>query len=87
MKTRFLFAAIAAGLFGPVSLVCTCLLPAVQAGEAPARENLGTASSTRYMADVVYLASDAMKGRASGSPELEQAADGLGAKAIRQALR
>ena len=32
-------------------------------------------SSARYIQDVTYLASDALKGRGDGSPELDQAAD------------
>jgi hypothetical protein len=32
-------------------------------------------SPSRYLADVTYLASDALKGRGNGSPELDQAAD------------
>jgi len=32
-------------------------------------------SPGRYLADVTYLASDALKGRGNGSPELDQAAD------------
>src|SRR5690349_12572486 len=34
----------------------------------------------RYLADVTYLASDALKGRGDGSPELDQAADYIAAK-------
>ncbi len=36
---------------------------------------LGQLSAERYLRDVTYLSSDELKGRASGSPELEKAAD------------
>jgi hypothetical protein len=41
----------------------------------PARQRITELSSARYMTDVRFLARDEMKGRASGSPELEIAAD------------
>src|SRR5487761_469974 len=40
-----------------------------------ASEALSEISPARYMRDVIFLASDAMKGRGNGSPELDQAAD------------
>jgi hypothetical protein len=45
--------------------------PVQQAPAAKAAEF----SPSRYLADVTYLASDALKGRGNGSPELDQAAD------------
>src|SRR5215510_16293438 len=36
--------------------------------------SMGTLDADRYLGDIKYLASPAMKGRASGSPELEKAA-------------
>jgi acetylornithine deacetylase/succinyl-diaminopimelate desuccinylase-like protein len=41
----------------------------------PASALVSDLSPTRYLKDVTYLASDAMKGRGDGSPELDQAAD------------
>jgi len=40
----------------------------------------GALSPSRYLADVTYLASDALKGRGDGSPELDQAADYVAGK-------
>src|SRR4051812_2644431 len=40
----------------------------------------GELSPARYLADVTYLASDALKGRGNGSPELDQAADYIAGK-------
>jgi hypothetical protein len=37
-------------------------------------------SPSRYLADVTYLASDALQGRGNGSPELDQAADYIAAE-------
>jgi hypothetical protein len=41
----------------------------------PASALVSALSPSRYMQDVVYLASDAMRGRGDGSPELDRAAD------------
>lgn len=50
--------------------------PAASAGQTTE----GGISPKRYLADVTYLASDALKGRGNGSPELDQAADYIAAK-------
>ena len=41
----------------------------------PVRQRITELSSARYMTDVTFLARDEMKGRGSGTPELEIAAD------------
>ena len=46
----------------------------------PAQSAAGELSPSRYLADVTYLASDALKGRGNGSPELDQAADYIAGK-------
>jgi aminopeptidase YwaD len=43
--------------------------------ESPAREAIGAFSDERYISDVAFLSSDELQGRASGSPELERAAE------------
>jgi aminopeptidase YwaD len=50
------------------------------AGTAAAGAGEAALSSARYMQDVTYLASDALKGRGDGSPELDQAADYIAAQ-------
>ncbi len=50
-------------------------MPGPAAAQAP-----GGLSATRYLADVTYLASDALQGRGDGSPELDQAADYIAGK-------
>src|SRR6185436_1719265 len=42
---------------------------------AAAPADMSGLSATRYLDDVRYLASDELKGRGDGSPELDQAAD------------
>src|SRR5689334_17476014 len=54
-----------------VYLYAGLVSPAPQALAARAAEF----SPSRYLADVTFLASDALKGRSNGSPELDQAAD------------
>ena len=51
--------------------------PAPVAGQLvqPVRQRITEMSAARYMTDVTFLASDEMKGRGSGTPELEVAAD------------
>jgi hypothetical protein len=52
-----------------------------RSGTAPATaQAAGGLSPARYLADVTYLASDALKGRGDGSPELDQAADYIAGK-------
>jgi len=46
-----------------------------QTGNIPVREPITELSQARYMEDVTFLSRDEMQGRASGSPELELAAD------------
>jgi aminopeptidase YwaD len=68
----------AAGLIAALLLtVSTVVLHSVDAVPAPrpAVEVASELSSSRYFENVKYLSADAMKGRASGSPELEKAAD------------
>src|SRR3979411_2154476 len=47
---------------------------AVLLAASPARLGTGEFSAQKYLEDVRFLSSDAMKGRATGSPELEKAA-------------
>src|SRR3954451_23270155 len=56
------------------SAAAVSLLAFVLLGAPPARLGTGEISAQRYMEDVRFLASDAMKGRATGTPELEKAA-------------
>src|SRR5687768_403535 len=72
-----------AGLGGAILAALLCLQPA-PAAQAPVRQPITALSAQRYMADVTWLSRPEMKGRASGSPELEQAADYIAA-AFRQA--
>ena len=51
---------------------------------ATAQSGFSELSSARYLKDVTYLASDALKGRGNGTPELDQAADYIAAQ-FRQA--
>jgi Zn-dependent M28 family amino/carboxypeptidase len=75
-------------LFAGVGVVAAAaLLVAYLGGQptnAPAAPVAQSAASglspARYLADVTYLASDAMKGRGNGSPELDQAADYIAGK-------
>ena len=53
-------------------------------GAGPSAEVVSELSPTRYLQDVTYLASDEMKGRGDGSPELDKAADYI-ADAFRRA--
>jgi hypothetical protein len=50
----------------------------------PVRQRITELSSARYMKDVTFLASDEMKGRGAGTPELDRAADYI-AEQFRQA--
>jgi hypothetical protein len=47
----------------------------VQEADMSAREPISAFSAERYISDVIFLSSGEMQGRASGSPELELAAD------------
>jgi len=78
MKKRPLLAA--SGLFVLALTSVVYLFPAAPpfpaiAAPAPAAQAGAELSPQRYLADVTYLASDALKGRGNGTPELEQAGD------------
>ncbi len=51
------------------------IAPAAGAGQKNVVAEISQLSAGQYMRDLTYLTSDALKGRASGSPELEKAAD------------
>ena len=72
-KRRSLAALVVAGLVGAAAFYLTA--PVAAPPPRPAAELVTELSPARYMKDVVYLASDEMKGRGDGSPELDQAAD------------
>lgn len=67
-------------LAGALSYVHTAAPPAPR----PVAELISELSPSRYLQDVTYLASDEMKGRGDGSPELDRAADYI-ADAFRRA--
>src|SRR5262245_12518370 len=77
MKSRHYAAALlAATIFGALLVgLNSFIAPGVNAAEDLAVSEL---SQQRYMQYVTFLASDELKGRASGSPELERAADYIG---------
>src|SRR5258705_5128683 len=72
-KRRFLAALVVAGLVGAAAFYLTT--PDAAPPPRPAAELVTELSPARYMKDVVYLASDELKGRGDGSPELDRAAD------------
>src|SRR5216684_1025233 len=55
-------------------LLSAFLATALALAAAAARHNAEELDSQRYLAHIKFLASDAMRGRATGSPELEKAA-------------
>src|SRR5882672_93118 len=71
-KRSSLIALIVAGLLAVLAVYVT--MP-VAAPPRPAAELVSELSPIRYMRDVTYLASDELKGRGDGSPELDRAAD------------
>src|SRR5258708_5190275 len=71
-KRSSLIALIVAGLLAVLAVYVT--MP-VAAPPRPAAELVTELSPIRYMKDVTYLASDELKGRGDGSPELDRAAD------------
>src|SRR5262245_55925131 len=77
MKTRRNFSVCVAAVL--VALSAAYLSSAPQA--------ISDLSPTRYLEHVKYLASDEMKGRASGSPELDKAADYIAAQFRSAGLR
>src|SRR5258705_4415078 len=72
-KRRFLAALVVAGLVGAAAFYLTT--PDAAPPPRPAAELVTELSPARYMKDVVHLASDELKGRGDGSPELDRAAD------------
>jgi len=62
-------------------------LPAVYLNASSAAEAIADLSATRYLEHVKFLASDDLKGRASGSPELDKAADYIAAQFRSAGLR
>jgi hypothetical protein len=72
MANRRNFAVTLLALFVALTTVC---LNSTIAVPRSAAEVVSALSTSRYVEHVKYLASDEMKGRASGSPELEKAAD------------
>ncbi len=79
MRNRFPLAA-SFGLLAVLALAACDPPRSAQTGSAqtidlPPDEPITELSSARYMEDVVFLSRDEMQGRASGSPELELAAE------------
>jgi Zn-dependent M28 family amino/carboxypeptidase len=62
-------------------------LPAIYLKASSAAVAIADLSSTRYFEHVKYLAGDELKGRASGSPELDKAADYIAAQFRSAGLR
>jgi Peptidase family M28/PDZ domain/PA domain len=71
-KRSSLAALIVAGLLAATAVYVT--MPTVTPSRN-ASQSISVLSPDRYMKDVTYLASDEMKGRGDGSPELDRAAD------------
>jgi Zn-dependent M28 family amino/carboxypeptidase len=67
-------AAASIAVFIAFSAIYLAGFPRARATES-ASQAIGEISPARYMQDVVYLASDALRGRGNGSPELDRAAD------------
>src|SRR6266446_10288337 len=70
--------------YSPTALVVAALvavsavyltMPAAAPPPHTASQSVSELSADRYLKDVTYLASDEMKGRGDGSPELDRAAD------------
>src|SRR5262245_65838760 len=72
-KRRYPAVLVVAALAALMTLYFNSLI-AVPSGR-PAAETIGELSATRYFEHVKYLASDSMKGRVDGTPELDKAAD------------
>src|SRR5258706_9626550 len=72
-QRRSLAALIVAGLVAVSAVYLTT--PVEVPPPRPAAELVTELSPIRYMKDVTYLASDELKGRGDGSPELDRAAD------------
>src|SRR5258706_13676846 len=70
--------------YSPTALIVAALvavsavyltMPAAAPPPRTASQSISDLSADRYLKDVTYLASDEMKGRGDGSPELDRAAD------------
>ncbi|HEY2384068.1 MAG TPA: M28 family peptidase [Terriglobia bacterium] len=72
-KTRYPAILLVAALAAVSTFYLNSLISAPAA--RPAAQALTDLSASRYLDDVKYLASDQMKGRGNGTPELNQAAD------------
>src|SRR6266550_3110699 len=72
-KRHTLAAFVVAGLVGAAAFYLTT--PVAAPPPRAAAELVTELSPARYMKDVVYLASDELKGRGDGSPELDRAAE------------
>ncbi len=74
MEKRYYPAALmTSALAAVITLSFYSLIPVPQ--KPPATDELRELSAARYLEQVKYLASDEMKGRGDGSPELDKAAD------------
>src|SRR2546422_10740945 len=74
MEKRYYPAALmTCALAAVITLSFYSLVPVPQ--KPPATDSLRDLSAARYLEQVKYLASDEMKGRGDGSPELDKAAD------------
>src|SRR5207249_2147438 len=74
MEKRYYPAALmTSALAAVITLSFYSLVPVPQ--KPPATDALRELSAARYLEQVKYLASDEMKGRGDGSPELDKAAD------------
>src|SRR6266571_8098255 len=74
MEKRYYPAALmTSALAAVITLSFYSLVPVPQ--KPPATDALRDLSAARYLEQVKYLASDEMKGRGDGSPELDKAAD------------
>ncbi len=75
----------------PTALTAAVLLAssafALHSLAAPASSDVSGLSAGRYLNDVTFLASDALKGRGDGSPELDQAADYIASEFGRLGLK
>src|SRR5579864_9029467 len=74
MAKRHVAAAVSIAVFVAFSAIYLGAFPRAQQ-TISASAAVGEISPARYMQDVVYLASDALKGRGNGAPELDTAAN------------
>ena len=80
MKNSHLFAAVGVVAAAALAVAYLGAQPATAPAPPVAQSSVSGLSPSRYLADVTYLASDALKGRGNGSPELDQAADYIAGK-------